>query len=373
MAEQTLVLMRNSERSTYRRCRQKWEWSYNRRLSPQRTKGALTFGTLVHEALAAYYVPGVKRGPDPAGTFEQLYLRQKRQFAQWDEEGNRFDALELGVSMLAGYIREYGEDDAIEIIAPEIPLAVDVYDKQGNYLCTWVGRGDAAYRDRSRSTRSRQRVGMLEHKTAKSIDEELRINTGYGEQGLSYWWGASIVFQERGYLKGHQIDHVRFNWLKKALEDDRPVNANGHALNRPTKDALLAACAERNLIIPLKPKIEDLNSALLHNGVDPTQFGEPSKLQPKPRYYRFDLDLGDFEKDSINKRIRMEAWEMAQVRAGKLPIYKNPTKDCSWDCPFKEACEIHEMGGDWESVLELEFDIWSPYEDHELAEEKGNQ
>jgi len=72
----------------------------------------------------------------------------------------------------------------------------------------------------------------------------------------------------------------------------------------------------------------------------------------------------------LGTRIRQEAKEMRLVRQGKLPIYKNPTKDCDWDCPFKEACELHEMGGDWESVLELEFDTWNPYSDHDLLEER---
>jgi PD-(D/E)XK nuclease superfamily len=370
MPERQIVLMRNSERSTYRRCRLKWDWSYNRRLAPQRVRGALTFGTLVHVALATYYPPGVKRGPAPAETFEKLYAAQKRDFDQWDEEGNRFDALELGVSMLEGYVKEYGDDDDIEIIAPEIPLAVDVYDRLGNYLCTWAGRGDAAYRDRSASSRSRQRIGLLEHKTAKSIEEELRVNSGYGEQGLSYWWGSSIVFQEQGLIN-HQIDHVKFNWLKKIMDDERPRNANGHALNKPSKDALLDACVAHQLVIPRRAKVEDLLTVLRAAGINTDRLGEISKVQPKPRFHRFNLDFGDKEKEMVNWRIRAEAYEMAQVRAGKLPIYKNPTKDCSWDCQFKEACEIHEMGGDWESVLELEFEEWSPYADHELLEEKG--
>lgn len=326
MGDQTIFL-RNSERATYRRCRLKWQWSYQRGLQPERVKGALTFGTLIHEALAAYYPPGIKRGVHPAKTFERLHKENARHFSQWDEDGERYDALELGLAMCEGYVETYGKDEVVEIIKPEIPISIDVYDRHGNYLVTWVGRGDAAYRNRSTL-----RIGFLEHKTAKTIEEELRINSGYGEQGLSYWWAGDTYFRHEGWLKDDQhLDHVMFNWLRKGLPDDRPKNEHGHALNKD---------------------------------------GTVSKRQPKPLFHRWPLEFGPAEMDSINWRIRAEAWEMAQVKAGKLPIYKNPTMDCKWECAFKEACEVHEMGGDWESILELEFQHWDPYSDHNLLEEK---
>lgn len=367
-----IVLMRNSERSTFRRCRQKWEWSYNLRLEPERTKGALTFGRLVHSALEGWYVPGRKRGIHPATTFEQLYLADAQQFSQWDEDGERYDALELGLAMLNGYVDEYGQDDHIEIIQSELPLEVDVYDKHGNYLCTWIGKSDAAYKDLMKSRKGKPYIGALEHKTAKSIPDDLRVNTGYGEQGLSYWWAMSIVFKERGILpEGVELQGVQFNWLRKGMPDERPRNEVGHRLNKPGKAALQDACAEAG--VDTKGTMEVLTHRLLGAGWtehDVALLGEVSKNQPRPLFYRWPLEFSERQLDTINRRIRMEAYEMALVRAGKLPIYKNPTKDCDWDCPFKEACEIHEMGGDFETVLELEFMEWDPYDYVELEEEK---
>lgn len=364
--------MRNSERSTFRRCRLKWHWSYNLGLTPPREKGALTFGTLVHEALATYYPPGRKRGTAPAITFEKLYLAQKRKFDQWDEEGNRVDALELGLSMLTEYLSEYGADDHIEIIAPEIPLAVDVYDKAGRYVCTWVGRGDAAYIDLSRSRPRRPCVGLLEHKTAKAIPEQLSIISGYGEQGQSYDWASSIVFETQGILpEGARIDHVLFNWLKKSLPSDKTRNAQGHVLNLPKKDALIAKAAELQIDVGKKPTVDSLTALLEAAGVDVPMLGEPAKRQPGPLLHRYPIDYGRNEHQSINFRIREEAREMRLVRDGKLRLLKNPTKDCDWDCPFKSACELHEMGGDYQSVLELEFEKWNPYDSYELMEEKS--
>jgi hypothetical protein len=326
-----LVLLRNSERATYRRCRLKWQWSYERRLSPQRDSGALTFGSLVHGALEHYYPPGRKRGVHPAKTFADLY-KEYGDFSQWDEDENKVDALELGVSMLTEYVDLYGKDDGIYIVQPEQAVQVDVYDRQDNYVCTWVGVIDAVYVDLLHSSRSRKVFRLLEHKTAKTIDETMRVNSGYGEQALSYFWATDLWLHHEELLPEDQhLEGVTFNWLRKALPDNRPVNEDGHALNKD---------------------------------------GSVSKLQPKPLLVRYPMDFGPDELSSINKRIRAEAWEIAQVKAGKLPIYKNPTRDCAWDCPFVEACELHEMGSDYEDMLRYEFIHWNPYEAHELAEEK---
>jgi hypothetical protein len=327
---------------------------------------------MIHEALAGWYIPGRARGLHPAVTFNRLYNAQPEQFNQWDDEGNKIPALDLGIEMCEGYVREYGKDDHIEIIAPEMSLEVDVFDSAGNYVCTWVGRGDALYKDLARSSRSNPKVGFLEHKTAKTMDQSTSIISGYGEQGLSYWWAGSIVMQHLGVLpEGAQIDHVLFNWLRKGIPSTKPRNARGMVLNQPKKDALLKACSDAFIDVPRKAKVEDLWELLKAEGIDPVQYGEVSKVQPSPLFHRDSLDYGSSAKEEINKRIRLEAGEMARVRSGKLPIYKNPTKDCKWDCPFHAPCEVHEMGADFRSILELEFQDWDPYDGHELLEEKG--
>jgi hypothetical protein len=364
-------LIRNSERATYRRCRQKWHWSYVMGLEPIQRKGALSFGTGVHRALELRYPVGRIRGPLPQDTWIAWFDEREEYFDQWDEEGNKIPARDLGAIMLEEYVKLYGKDYTIEIIQPEMAFQVDVFDAKGNYLCTWVGKGDAVYIDLSKSTSRNPIIGMLEHKTAKTIDEMTTVISGYGEQAASYFWGASYAMRHQGYLpEGAQIDHVLFNWLRKGVPSDKPRNAAGHVLNKPSKDALLDACLVRNLSIPKRPTNDQLASLLRSVGVDPDQFGEVSKVQPSPLFHRDKLDFGPSELAGMNWRIRAEAWEMAQVRAGNLPLFKNPTKDCKWDCPFKDACEVHEMGGDYQSILQMEFTTWNPYSDHELEEEK---
>lgn len=368
-----LVLLRNSERAKYRNCRLAHHWSYDLRLSTQRTKTPLLFGTDVHEALAVYYPPGRKRGPHPAKTFATIYDRNKREYAQWDEDDQKVDARELGIAMLEGYVDLWGKDDHIEIIQPEISIQIDVMDRQGRYLCTWVGQGDAMYKDLLRSTRSRPSIGFIEHKTAKSIREELNVLSQYGEQALSYWWAGDLHAHHMGWLPPDvHVEHVMMNWLRKALPDTRPMDTSGIVRNKPLKAPLANMAHDLGLDsqLPPRPTVEALVAALEAAGVNTASLGEPSKRQPRPRYHREPLDFSVTQLDEINRRIRAEAWEIAQVRAGKLPMYKSPGRECDW-CEFKEMCELHEMGADWESMMHLEFDTWDPYEAHELVLEKA--
>lgn len=329
---QELKLVRNSERAKFKECRQAWHWGYRHTLEPVHRRTALTFGQMVHDALAGWYIPGRERGVHPTETFLRLYAENNEDFNQWDEEGNRTPADDLAVAMLNGYVERYGDDPMIEIVQPELAFQIDVYDEKGNYLGTLVGRFDAIGLN--------LRTGLyfvFEHKTAKAI-VPVRINSKYGEQGLSYFWAAR-------YWLAHELDmevdlaSIGFNWLRKAMPDQRPQDEEGHYLNKPTKQ-------EKRLFGDDYP-------------------GSISKKQPPPYFARQEIRLGPNQLDNFNRRLRRELFEISLARQKKLAIYKSPGDHCGW-CQFKDVCELHELGGDWEDVLHMEFTKWQPYSDHEL-------
>lgn len=341
----------------------RWHWSYRKRLEPKRKKGALTFGTLWHLAMEGYYPPGRKRGVHPAHTFEKVYAENAEQFDQWDNEGNKVDALELGLAMCKGYVERWGKDDYIEIVHPEEAFEIDIFDRNGKYLCTFVGKFDAlGYSHKT------DRYFILEHKSGKGI-EEVKLISGYGEQGLGYYFAASIWLRHLGILREDQfVDGIMFNMARKGLPDPRPQNANGLKLNKPSKDALLDACGQHGLITP-KRTVYAMTEALKAAGHNPALLGQPSKVQPPALFSRQEILLGDSQIATWEKRLRRTATDIIHTDAKRLAIYKNPTKDCSWDCDFYGACEVHEMGGDWQGVLDMEYKKWEPYSDHELERE----
>jgi hypothetical protein len=68
-----VVLLRNSERTDFRRCPQRWHWRWNEHLIPiELNHGPLVFGSFGHLALAEWYIPGNKRGVHPAETWDAI-------------------------------------------------------------------------------------------------------------------------------------------------------------------------------------------------------------------------------------------------------------------------------------------------------------
>jgi hypothetical protein len=285
----------------------------------------------VHEALAAYYVPrkrmgDVRRGKHPVKTFRALYdqqLEQYGEFGMFTEEEEWENARELGVAMLRGYLLEYGDQDQyIQVIAPEHPFSVDVYDPETeNYLCTYVGTFDAVIRDLHTG-----KLGLFEHKTAAQIRTDHLWND---EQAGAYFAYAKEFFQHEGLLRvDEDLDFILYNFLRKGMPDDRPRNAEGLYLNKD---------------------------------------GSVSKKQPSPLFRREIVRRGVRTRRTVMLRAIQEFKEMEMVRQGVLPVRKNFTRDCSW-CEFQKnggMCELHEIGSDWESVRDGLFTTWEPYEIHE--------
>lgn len=72
------------------------------------------------------------------------------------------------------------------------------------------------------------------------------------------------------------------------------------------------------------------------------------------QFIRYDwVERNDEMKISTYRNIIAEARDMLHPH---LRIYPNPTRDCTWDCPFKDMCLAMEEGADWKFYLD-EFEI----------------
>ena len=322
---------------------------------------------MIHRALAEYYIPETlkkrKRGPHPAKTFKKIY-------EMMDANGRRFnvrvddefwiDAKDLGVEMMENYVDQWrDEDEDILVLYPEMPFQFDILDPDtGQYLCTYVGTTDCLVK-----RISTKQVGLLEHKTAASID------TGHlfmDEQASTYWaiipeWlRRNEIFQRE-----FEFSFMLYNYLRKAQKDTRPQK-DGVYLNQPDKKDLLAAVAQYKIDpgVPVsKLKKEDLEELLRGKGLDPEMFGQPSKSQPPPLFHRETIMRGDVERSMTMERIIDHVRDMNAVRAGEMKHYKAPSKECKW-CEWKDVCELHEMGDDWKELRKVMTRKWEPYTDH---------
>lgn len=355
------MMVRNSERNTFARCRMRWRWAYRDFLTPRNVKPALRFGDLVHQALAVYYKPSrvltkVVRGPHPTDTFVKLYdaqLEEYTEFGMKTEEDEWSNARDLGVAMLDNYIAEYGKDDRYVVVKPEVPGEVDLYDGD-TYVCTFVFQFDAVIYDRQTG-----KYGLFEHKTAKRIST---AHLSMDEQAGSYFAVGPVFFGAKGLP---ELDFVLYNFLRKGFTDDRPENEKGQKLNKPTKNALFAELAQwEDKLPPKSTKVDDLVVMLGNHGVDAAQLGEVSKTQPSPLFHRELVRRGAASSQTVIDRIVDQALEMMMVDAGMLPPLKTITSDCNWQCDFFDMCELHERGADWEEYRNLEMTTWDPYAAH---------
>lgn len=370
--------IRTSERRSFKRCQKRWEWDYKEGLKPLRDSNPLWFGQAVHIALAEWYKPGFERGEHPARVFERV-LEGDRQVRIPDTEyesdvAEFISAKKLGVDMLERYVATFGQDSDWEFIQPEMSFQIRFAHPvtgEADWL-EYVGTFDGVFRYVGEPTAEHApgEIWLLENKTAASIQiHHLPLD----DQAGSYWAVAGEVLADKGILKpGEEIAGIMYNFLRKVPEDPRPKNAHGMYTNSPQKqhylDALTKWARENvNRVMPsAKMSIKELEAMALEAGLQ--VLGDVSKQQPPPYYERIPVYRSRGERATMLQRIVDEGLHIEQARRDRplLPIIKNPTRDCEWDCSFRSMCKLHEAGEDWQEFRDTMFKVWSPYEDHEI-------
>jgi hypothetical protein len=402
------VLIRTSERSSFEACRWQWGRGYIDKLSPRQEMPALKFGSMIHKALELRYPKGIKRGPKPAESFEKIFKKEQKSVeASWkmkvDEEWQ--DALALGIDMMEHYVEHYGKDEDWKVVASEMTFQVPVYLPEYSLpetapflvfqlfergfltlkqfegkepLFYYVGTMDGVWENRMDGG-----VRINDYKTCSGDPEKEAVaKHSLDEQGTAYWaWGAEWLELQK-ILKDRQIrdlDGMLYTFLRKGLRDTRAQNRDGLYLNLPKKEVLVQEILDRGGELPAKGEgsgkdgnvvVPDLMKLI---GKDAAYLGEPSKDQPPPLFHREIVYRSEVERERTRERAIDQALNMFATRAGLLPIYKSPgtgypSQQCR-ACSFRDMCELHESGDDWELMRDSTMGKWDPYDAHELAEE----
>ena len=353
-----MIELRTSERSLYHRCPQRWVWSVKEQLAPHREQTPLWFGTLIHIALAKWYLKGIKRGPHPADTFQEEIKENRiiRTVDSEEAEAEFEDAKELGIQMLANYISHYGRDEHQHWIATEKTGYVYLPDlagkpRQVKYYFTF----DGVYRDLNDGF-----IKMAEHKTAGTI---VTSHLPLDQQGGSYWAVIVGKLKRAGLInEDDHVDAIEYNFLRKAKKDMRPKNDKGQHTNKPLKDHYHVTFREAGLPEELwgKLKMEDLAKLAYREGIK--VLGEVSASQPMPLFERYPIFRTPGERRSQLLRIREDAWHIDQARHNpSYPIVKNVVTTgplACQHCPFFRMCQLDEQG-DKESVEEFKAAMYT--------------
>lgn len=329
----TVPIVRTSERATFKRCPQRWWWSWREGLRPLDDAPALWFGTGIHLALEHFYGPGgTKRGSGMIDVWRDYAadssFRIRNSGVVDDRNGSPdfIDAVKMGEDMLTGYLEFYGDDDHVDVLAVEMPFQMQIPDRHGGIACNYAGKWDLLWRDNRDGS-----LWLTDHKTAADASTK---HLTLDDQAGSYWALATQYLRSTGQIGPREsLKGIEYNILLKYSppEDDRPANADGMRLNKD---------------------------------------GSVSKRQPKPlekRYLRERVHRTPKERQSQIARIAVEVEAMNRLRGNRELLYKNPTRDCSWDCAFFLMCELQERQADWQEFKSMAYTVADPYADHREA------
>jgi len=322
---QQIPMLRNSERKDFKRCPQRWWWSWREGLNKQGPPNdKLWFGEGIHLALALWYIPGMKRGVDPRKTWRKFAKDDikfiRTEYAKEYDPAKYEDAATFGEELLTNYLDHWGRDRSWDVIAPEQRFEALVPDRNGKPVVRLFGTFDGVYRDLNDGNRPK----LMEHKTAAAI------YTGHlelDEQGGTYVTVATHTCRDQGLIgENETIEEITYNFLRKGKKDDRPTNEKGQSLNKD---------------------------------------GTISKTQPSPLFVRLPITRSRAEQGTQLRRIAEEVESMNDFRRGDRELWKNPTRDCSWDCDFYEMCLLHESSpDDADEFKSMVFRVQNPYAEH---------
>jgi hypothetical protein len=324
------LLLRTSEAVSFKRCEQQWYWNFVDRLRPKQDGPALRFGDLIHQALAIYYKPGRKRGRKPWLSFEALYQKQldeeMTKLAIRVPENSWYDAMELGMGMLRGYVERYKARDAeYEVVASEQTFQWPV-EVTGVGVCYVVGTFDGLWR---RLTKDKG-LWFKEFKTTGGAIQFDALQMD--EQAGRYWTYGAKWLRHEGIIKPKEdLEGILYTVLRKALPNpDYDYDEQGRKLN---------------------------------------QDGSISKQQPGRYFDSAPVYRDRIDRENMETRVHEEFRRIAAARQGIVPVIKNPgplfMPNCR-GCGFRDMCELHETGGDWEEMRDMTMTKWDPYADHEI-------
>jgi hypothetical protein len=357
--DSNLLEVHTSDLQNFLRCRRKWNWQSRLRenlIAIGSAIGPLWFGSGIHFALEDYH--GWRRWQDPREAFAAYYDAFKESELPVDHD----TLLDLGFGMLDYYHRHWlptHPDEYQTLWVNDLPqVEVDVHIPLNQLLWDYA---EAAGRLTDvlklllttveivySLTFDRvvldvyDRILGVDYKTARQIDTgKLANDFNVG----AYHWGLTKFYQDQAegmiwqqFLK--DVPHPPKRLVNGTFSQNKQQNTT-YMLYR---EALIKRFGK----VPAQ-YIEFLN--YLSN--QQTYEGD--------KFIRRDIQRRNkAQSQSTETKILQITLDMFDAA---LPLYPNPTRDCSWDCPFKDPCLAMDDGSDFSYMLSTAYTQWKGYKD----------
>lgn len=351
------IYIHTSDRLAYKTCRRKWNWNSKIRHNYRAIQRAmpLDFGTAIHAGLEVYYdaetwnstfdqrctveVLSVLRFQQSMQETRDSYLVKTKQEGLSEEELDDWNYhFVLGQMMLKNYFSwaiKTNQDD-FTVLATELDFVVYLFhDKISGRPVYYRGRIDFLVQDKAGN------CWIGDHKTAASFSDSLS-RLEFDEQLGSYNWAILEAY-------GLPVVGNLYNELWKQV----PIPPE--PMTRRYQGKLLSTAKDNAVTYDMMVEAinkygEDIN---LYSDYLNWLKAEGPQFFRRTQFHRNKAEL-----DDIERRIRVEAMEMATI--SEESCYPNPSRfengHCKW-CAFRTPCLAINDGSDVDWILQNNYTI----------------
>jgi hypothetical protein len=336
MTEPRLAVMRTSDRGSFKRCRRQWAWGspLRQNLTIKDTPSYFWIGTGGHFAMEDYH--GWNRFKHPVEAFNAYVNACKKAQAKyghglpddWEEQ------TEMATGILLHYLQWAVNRDTYQTAIFEGVPQVEVTFHVPLPFAPPPGFDQVVYQfTLDRLVVIDEEYWILDWKFYKNFSQaDLEVD----QQLSAYIWAAQACFEV-------PIAGAILHEFRKKLPQEPKILSTGKlstAENQGTTHGMY-----RNALIEMYgdvSKAPHANVACLNKlGAKETEDRDDFIRRSKTR--RTEMQI-----QAEGTKIMMELEDMCNPN---LPLYPNPTSDCSWDCQLRDVCLMMDRDDDWEFAL----------------------
>jgi hypothetical protein len=330
------LVIRTSDRSAFKRCRRKWGWhsGIRQNLRIKDSPSYFWVGTGGHFALEDWH--GYNHFGHPVEAFNAYVTackETKRRLGfglpdDWEEQ------TELAQGILEHYLiwcqhREMHKTVWIDgepqcEIKCEIPLPVE--PPEGYDIVVYQLTLD-------RLVEIDGEFWITDYKFYKTFSQAM---LDMDAQMSAYIWGASTIFEK-------PIAGAILHEFRKEVPHEARILSTGKISH--AKDQLTTQRIYREALINMYGDVDNapmMNVRCL-NDLAAQESPERDKFIKRSRTRRNEMQM-----QAEGTKVLMEAEDMTNP---DLPLYPNPTRDCSWDCDLQDICLMIDRDDDWSNLL----------------------
>ncbi len=334
-----IVNVRTSGRGLFLRCRRKWGWmdSTQGNLEAAARPDPFFVGSGFHYALED--LMGYQVYPTSADAFRAYAVAQKAAGCSMPDSLD--EILELACGMLDYYDIWLESRDPLPtyfvdgVPQCEVSFKIPITEQLAHLPLKDWGIDEVNYTgtlDRM-AIDSEGRLWIVEYKTAKKF-ELLHFETD--RQISAYSWAASCLFDRP------VVGVVYQQHLKALPASPRLIGGGTYSTDKSQRTThRLYHKALKNLYGDVS-KAPSGNIRLL-NILAEQETENRDKFVKRDFAYR-----NEHQHAAEGAKILLE---MEDYLNPDLPLYPNPTRDCSWDCSANTSCVLLDAGNDWEDDL----------------------